>query len=88
MVDENLLDDAGTPPTELTPLLKDGTIVGDAAMRRGWQLDLKTGPDGKTADRRQGIGLPLARQLIAAHGGTLELVSEPGQGTTATITLP
>ena len=47
VVNENLLDDAGTPPTELTPLLKDGTIVGDAAMRRGWQLDLKTGPDGQ-----------------------------------------
>ena len=47
VVDENLLDDAGTPPTELTPLLKDGTIVGDAAMRRGWQLDLKTGPDAQ-----------------------------------------
>ena len=49
---------------------------------------LKTGPEGKSAERRQGIGLPLARQLIAAHGGTLELLSEAGQGTTAIVELP
>ncbi|MDO7835311.1 PAS-domain containing protein [Sphingobium sp. HBC34] len=37
---------------------------------------------------RAGIGLPLARQLAEAHGGTLTLVSRPGQGTMATIELP
>ena len=30
----------------------------------------------------------LARQLIAAHDGTLEIVSRKGAGTTATIRLP
>ncbi|MEC3949452.1 sensor histidine kinase [Sphingobium sp. HWE2-09] len=37
---------------------------------------------------RAGIGLPLARQLAEAHGGTLELVSEAGRGTMAVIELP
>ncbi|MES2174640.1 MAG: PAS-domain containing protein [Pseudomonadota bacterium] len=37
---------------------------------------------------RAGIGLPLARQLAEAHGGTLQLVSEAGQGTMAVIELP
>jgi signal transduction histidine kinase len=46
------------------------------------------GSDGKPAARRGGLGLPLARQLIEAHGGRLELQSEPGGGTTATILLP
>ncbi|MCX7864390.1 MAG: PAS-domain containing protein [Novosphingobium sp.] len=51
--------------------------------------------DGVNADagqersqRRQGIGLPLARQLIEAHGGSLQLLSEPGEGTAAIIALP
>jgi signal transduction histidine kinase len=35
-----------------------------------------------------GLGLPLARQFVEAHGGRVELVSEPGQGTTVTFRLP
>ena len=39
-------------------------------------------------ERRQGLGLPLARQLVEAHGGKLEILSRLGEGTTVTITLP
>jgi signal transduction histidine kinase len=35
-----------------------------------------------------GLGLPLARQFVEAHGGSLALVSEPGQGTAVTVELP
>jgi len=35
-----------------------------------------------------GIGLPLARQLVALHGGRLELQSRAGEGTRITIELP
>ncbi len=49
---------------------------------------LKLTADGKAVEQRQGLGLPLARQLIEAHGGTIELLSEPGQGTAAIIELP
>lgn len=49
----------------------------------------RLGSDGKPEDsRRGGLGLPLARQLIEAHGGRLDMQSEKGSGTTATITLP
>ena len=47
----------------------------------------RPGPDGKP-DTRRGLGLPLARQLIEAHNGRLEMTSEKGTGTTATINLP
>lgn len=46
-------------------------------------------PGGEGApERRTGLGIPLARQLIAAHDGTLEIVSRKGAGTTATIRVP
>ncbi|WP_184078800.1 PAS-domain containing protein [Sphingobium subterraneum] len=35
-----------------------------------------------------GLGLPLAKQLVEAHGGKLTLVSEVGQGTMLTMELP
>jgi PAS domain S-box-containing protein len=48
---------------------------------------LRIGPKGRP-ERRQGLGIPLARQLLEAHGGSLDLVSRQGEGTTATIRLP
>ncbi len=35
-----------------------------------------------------GLGLPLARNLVELHGGTLELISTVGVGTTARVVLP
>ena len=49
----------------------------------GYRLEGSDGKDGK-----RGLGLPLARQLIEAHGGRLEIQSEKGAGTTATVLLP
>lgn len=42
----------------------------------------------KQSGTDHGLGLPLARQLIEAHGGELRLESEPGQGTTVLMALP
>ncbi|WP_372520013.1 PAS-domain containing protein [Qipengyuania mesophila] len=49
---------------------------------------IRMSPDGKGIERRQGLGIPLARQLIEAHGGTLEIHSRKDAGTSATIVLP
>jgi signal transduction histidine kinase len=35
-----------------------------------------------------GLGLPLTKKLVELHGGTLELRSQPGQGTTAIVRFP
>ena len=49
-----------------------------AAVTEGTQAGTQSG----------GIGLALARQLVAAHGGTMEVMSEKGQGTLVRVTLP
>lgn len=46
----------------------------------------RVGEDGED-DVKRGLGLPLARQLIEAHGGRLEIQSERGAGTTVTVHL-
>ena len=35
-----------------------------------------------------GLGLPLTQQFIEAHGGTVELESKKGEGTTVTLSIP
>ncbi|MCI0704793.1 MAG: ATP-binding protein [Planctomycetia bacterium] len=41
-----------------------------------------TKPDGN------GLGLATTRKIVVAHGGTIDVQSEPGRGTKFTITLP
>lgn len=38
--------------------------------------------------RALGLGLPLTKQFVEAHGGRIDLKSEPGEGTFVTVTLP
>jgi signal transduction histidine kinase len=35
-----------------------------------------------------GLGLPITKKLIEAHGGTIELASEPGRGAEFVLTIP
>jgi len=80
-----------------------GTVrVRASCDRDGFRLvveDDGPGMDAATLDRVQapfvttkahgtGLGLPLAKRLVEAHGGRLLLESAPGRGTRAIVTLP
>ncbi len=56
----------------------------DAIFERFRQFgDTLTGkPDGA------GLGLPISREIVAAHGGTLTAQSEPGRGSLFRVSLP
>jgi two-component system cell cycle sensor histidine kinase PleC len=44
--------------------------------------------DVVTADKGTGLGLPIVKGLVEAHGGRVELQSEVGAGTTVSVHLP
>lgn len=43
---------------------------------------------GVRGEAALGLGLPLTRQFVEAHGGTVEVQSKKGKGTTVTLTIP
>lgn len=53
-------------------------------LRRAFDLFYTTRPRSLGT----GLGLPLARKVAARAGGTLDLTSEPGKGTSAVLVLP
>ena len=66
------------------------TGQGMDASQRAKVFDSYPRIDANNDEGKQliGIGLPLTRQLVEAHGGSITLESEPGRGTTVTIHLP
>ena len=43
---------------------------------------------GRASSGGSGLGLALCREIVAAHGGRIDLVSEPGRGTRVTVEIP
>jgi signal transduction histidine kinase len=41
-----------------------------------------------TLKEGSGLGLSIVHEIMAAHGGTLIIISTPGRGTTATLRFP
>jgi signal transduction histidine kinase len=64
-----------------------GPGMDEAAAKAAFERFAEPGiqPGG---ERALGLGLPLAKQFVEAHGGDIALVSELGEGTLVTVELP
>ena len=65
----------------------DGPGMSKDAVARAFDRFAQAGAT-RVGERALSLDLPLARQAVEAHGGTIELVSEKGVGTLVTIDLP
>jgi len=59
-----------------------GPGIPDALRARLFTPFFTTRPEGT------GLGLAIAHEVVTAHGGTIEVRSEPGEGTTFIVRLP
>ena len=59
-----------------------GSGIDPDNLQRIFEPFYTTKPDGT------GLGLAVTRKIIEGHGGTLEIESEPGRGTTVCVSLP
>jgi signal transduction histidine kinase len=80
-----LLHGIGTKREASITVSDNGRGIAPADQARVFDRFHRTAESGEAA---LGLGLPLAKQFVEAHGGKVELLSEPGEGTTVTFRLP
>jgi signal transduction histidine kinase len=69
---------------QLVSIQDSGGGIPEAALGRIFEPFFTTKPAGEGT----GLGLMISRQIVAKHGGTLEVHSDPGVGTTVRVALP
>jgi signal transduction histidine kinase len=74
----------GHPPVVTIEIADSGPGIAPAELQRVFERFHR----GTAAGGGAGLGLPIAKAAIEAQGGTLELESTPGTGTTARVRLP
>jgi signal transduction histidine kinase len=65
-----------------------GMGMAPEQMKNLFQKFYRTPDARRSGIKGTGLGLYLIKQLIEAHGGTISVVSAPGQGTAFTVELP
>jgi len=73
---------APTPSGATLEVEDDGVGIPAEGLDEIWKPLVTTHRSGN------GLGLPIVRQLVEAHGGAIEVRSAPGEGTRMRITLP
>ena len=95
----NLLDNAARYSTHATPILvtvrsEEGSVVvsitdeGPGMTREEQETLFKPFARGSRSGTGTGLGLAITRSIVTAHGGTIEVMSSPGAGTTMSVSIP
>ncbi len=63
-----------------------GSGIAAAELPRIWDRLFRG--DASRTERGLGLGLSLVKAVVEAHGGTVDVASEPGRGSTFTVALP
>lgn len=65
----------------------DGIGIAPEQQERIWQRFYQVDP-ARSGGEGTGLGLYMVRQIARLHGGTAEVDSAPGQGSTFTVRIP
>ena len=71
-------------PAVMIEFSDSGAGVEPEDLAKLWEPFFTTKPEGKGT----GLGLPICRRTVEEHGGTIDIESLPGKGTTVRIILP
>jgi len=80
------LDVRGSPEEVVLTVEDHGDGIDPGELARLFQRFERASPERRRGGL--GLGLYVARELVAAHGGTLRVASTPGSGSTFTVSLP
>ena len=83
-----LLNADGDPDKAVIRISDNGSGIAAKDLPRVFNRFDRIVEEGVRGEAALGLGLPLTRQFIEAHGGTVELQSRKNKGTTVTMTLP
>lgn len=74
---------------ELQIMVKDNGIgIPEPEQRLIFERFYRVDKARSRANGGIGLGLPIAKWIVESHGGSIQVMSQPGQGTTFLITLP
>jgi signal transduction histidine kinase len=82
------LEASGDEEKAVIRITDNGTGISEEDIPHVFDRFARIDEAGVRGEAALGLGLPLTRQFIEAHGGTVELRSEKGKGTSVTLTIP
>jgi two-component system sensor histidine kinase BaeS len=66
----------------------EGEGIPDGELQQLFTIFGKTGSRGTKGERGSGLGLAIVHKIVTEHGGSIEVESRIGEGSTFSVNLP